>query len=204
MAWCLLYVTTFRAHLWVSWCFSLLFKAVKNPRSCSEGSHCSSVATGTLRPGYTPGSCCRNLSKLHPMLFWLPAILTKLRTAPLLLQVLLDPFPLFHFPCCCALSSPVTHRNFLGLVPAAAASKAGDYKYTTLLALCGGPSIHGLLWKGSPDQGVCLESNLIRWLPSWTKQAAELPSKALKFLCRGIFISKDHYYQGSPLPLLED
>lgn len=29
MAWRLLYVATFRAHLWVSWCFSLLVKAVK-------------------------------------------------------------------------------------------------------------------------------------------------------------------------------
>lgn len=96
MAWCLLYVTTFRAHLWVSLCFSLLLKAVKHHGSGRKGSHCSSVAIDMLHPGYPHGSCCCSLSKLHPMLVWLPAVLTKLRTAPFLLQVLLDPLPLFH------------------------------------------------------------------------------------------------------------
>lgn len=64
--------------------------------------------------------------------------------------------------------------------PAEAATKADSSKHKPLLAVFGSPSVCGLLWKGSPGQSHCLERDLKAWLPSWTKQAAGLASKALR------------------------
>lgn len=81
MAWCLLYVTTFRAHLWVSWCFSLLFKAVKIIGPAARA-HMAQVWLSAHhgRPAYPPGSCYHSLPEMHSMLDWVHAILMMLGT----------------------------------------------------------------------------------------------------------------------------
>lgn len=78
----------------------LLFanKVNENCRSGSKGLNNSGVAVGTPCPAYPPRCCCHSLPEMHSVLVWVHAILPRLGTSSslFLLQVLLDPLPLFH------------------------------------------------------------------------------------------------------------
>lgn len=194
MAWFLLYAPIFRAHLWVSWCFSLLLKAVKITGLAARArvvqvwplAHCALTAHLAAAAAACP-KCILCLFESMPSLggWEQPPVL-------FLLQVPLDPLQLFRVLWLShSITTCHTQRHPRSGGPAAAATKADGSKRTPLLTLCGGPSICELLWMGFPGESGCLEGNLKGWLPSWTKQAAEWPSKALRnFAAEGYLFPK--------------
>jgi len=144
MARCLLYAVTFRAHCWVSWCFSLLLKAVKitglAARACMAQVRPSAHRALPTHLATAAAACPKCILCLFEFVLSLWG--WEQTPALFLLQVILDPLQLFHvlwLSCSIAVCHSQRHPGSGG--PAAAATKADGSKCTPSLTLHCGPSI---------------------------------------------------------------